>query len=232
MAPGQTRLDLVRGNAQVFRSVVPEVQRRSPEAILLVATNPVDVLTHVAAAVAQRPAGQVIGSGTILDTARFRSDLASHLGIAASSVHAYVLGEHGDSEVAAWSSARIGGLPLRAVAAAMNAPITADVQRHIEKDVREAGYRILKGKGYTAFGIATGLARIVEAIRDDERFLATVSIRTPQVGDVRDVAISLPRIIGRAGVVHSFDPDLDDSERAALERSAAIVRATTTEVGF
>jgi L-lactate dehydrogenase len=232
IVPGQSRLDLVKGNAEVFREVVPAVHQRSPNAILLVATNPVDVLTHVAAALADLPPTRVIGSGTILDTARFRTNLAAHLGIAPVSVHGYVLGEHGDSEVLAWSSARIGGLPLLAVAAELGRPLTPDVQARIDEDVRRAGYRILEGKGFTAFGIATGLARIIEAIRDDERLVTTVSMRTARLGDVEDVAISLQRVIGREGVVHSLAPDLSPSEMAALERSASVVRAATAAVCY
>jgi len=232
IVPGQSRLDLVKGNAEVFRQVVPEVVRRSPGAILLVATNPVDVLTHVAAVLADAPATRVIGSGTILDTARFRTNLAAHLHIAPMSVHAYVLGEHGDSEVLAWSSARIGGLPLLAVAAELGRPITPAVQARIDDDVRRAGYRILDGKGFTAFGIATGLARIIEAIRDDERLVTTVSMRTARVGDVEDVSVSLQRVIGRRGVVHSLEPDLSGEEMGGLVRSAGVVRGVTAQVGY
>jgi L-lactate dehydrogenase len=229
---GTTRMSILEKSARVFADVVPEVVRYAPGALLVVASNPVDVMTHVTAAMAGLPPERVIGTGTILDTLRFRAQLSSHLGIAATSIHADVLGEHGDSEVLAWSSARVGGLPLLAVAEQLGRPITDAVRARIDEDVRRAGYRILEGKGFTSFGIGAAIARIVDAVRDDERAVLTASVRTPRVAGLRDVALSLPRVIGRAGVLHTFEPDIDAAETEALTKSAAVIREATTQIGY
>ena len=230
--PGQTRMAILEKSARIFGDVVPDVVRHAPGALLVVASNPVDVMTHVTAQIAGLPAERVIGTGTILDTLRFRAQLSAHLGIAATSVHADVLGEHGDSEVLAWSSARVGGLPLLAVAEQLGRPITPAVRARIDEEVRRAGYRILEGKGFTSFGIGAAIARVVDAVRDDERAVLTVSARTPKVAGLRDVALSLPRVIGRAGVLHTFEPDVDAAETDALAKSAAIIREATTSIGY
>jgi len=224
--PGESRLALLGRNAEVFRSVVGEVLRVAPEALLLVATNPVDIMTDVATRLSGLPPARVIGSGTILDTARFRSLLGAHLGISPHSVHAYVLGEHGDSEVLAWSAARAGATPIRAFAAQVGAAITDDVVARIDTGVRRAAYRIIEGKGATWHGIGAGLARIVRAIAGDEQAVLSVAMLTPEVGGVRDVALSLPRIVGRTGIAADLMPDLDAAERRALAASARLLKET------
>ena len=168
----------------------------------------------------------MIGSGTILDTARFRWLLADHLGIAAQSVHAYVLGEHGDSEVLGWSSARAGALTVSEFAKQVDAPITPEVCAGIDEAVRRAAYRIIEGKGATWYGIGAGLARIVQAVRDDQRAVLSVSVVTPRVQGVEEVALSLPRVVGAGGVLTTLTPDLDTSEAAALRASAEMLKET------
>lgn len=222
--PGETRLDLLSRNAAIFAEIVPRVVRAAPEAILLVATNPVDTMGQVAARVADLAPSRVIGSGTILDTARFRALLGRHLGVAPRSVHGYVLGEHGDSEVLHWSGARVGGIRIQKMAEAMNCPFTDETKGKIDDGVRRAAYRIIEGKGYTAYGIGAGLARIAHAITTDERALITASIINDDIEGVAEVALSLPRIVGRAGVIQTLQADLDDAERAALRRSAEILK--------
>ncbi|HZF68652.1 MAG TPA: L-lactate dehydrogenase [Gemmatirosa sp.] len=233
--PGETRLDLLARNADVFRKLVPDVLRAAPEALLVVATNPVDVMTQVTARVAQEVAGlapeRVVGSGTLLDTARFRALLGEQLGVSSHSVHAYVLGEHGDSEVLAWSSARVGGVPLSTFADDPACAVTDTVRARIDEAVRHAAYRIIAGKGATYHGIGAGLARLVEMVRDDERALATVSILTAEVEGVRDVALSLPRVIGAGGVSRTLAPELDAAEHAALRRSAEILKEAADALG-
>jgi L-lactate dehydrogenase len=224
--PGETRLELLGRNAEVFRAIVGEVLRVAPDAILLVATNPVDIMTDVATRLSGLPPERVIGSGTILDTARFRSLLGVHLGIAPQSVHAYVLGEHGDSEVLAWSAARAGSVPIRAFAAQVGAALTDEVVARIDDGVRNAAYTIIEGKGATWYGIGAGLARIVRAILRDEQAVLSVSILTPEVEGVRDVALSVPRVVGRAGVTAALFPELDRAEHEALRRSAELLKAT------
>jgi len=224
--PGETRLQLLSRNAEVFRDVVGAVMRHAPDAILLIATNPVDVMTQVTTRLSGLLPARVIGSGTILDTARFRSLLGRHLGISPHSVHAYVLGEHGDSEVLAWSSARAGSVPLASFAAQVNAPITAHVRAEIDTGVRNAAYTIIAGKGATWYGIGAGLARIVLAIAQDQQAVLSASTLTPEVEGVTDVALSLPRVIGAAGVSATLMPELAPEESAALARSARLLKDT------
>jgi len=224
--PGESRLALLNRNAEVFRAVVGAVRAAAPEAILLIATNPVDIMTHVATRLSGLPPSRVIGSGTILDTARFRSLVADHLGLAPHSVHAHVLGEHGDSEVLGWSGARVGSEPLASVAAQLGAAITADVRDRIDKGVRGAAYRIIEGKGATNYGIGAGLARIVRAIGRDEQAVLSASIVTGEVAGVTDVALSLPRVVGTQGVSATLFPTLDTGETDALGQSARLLRDT------
>jgi L-lactate dehydrogenase len=225
--PGETRLQLLERNAAVFGAIIPQVLRAAPETILLIATNPVDIMTQIAIRLAGLPPGRVFGSGTILDTARFRSQLATHLGAAAASVHGYVLGEHGDSEVLCWSAADVGGIPVGDFAAQIGRPLSDEVLAAIDDNVRRAAYRIIAGKGATWYGIGGGLARIVRAIRGDERALLTVSAITDGMGNGRPVALSMPRIVGRQGVERTLRPRLSEDEQRLLERSADVLREAT-----
>jgi L-lactate dehydrogenase len=222
--PGETRLELLERNAAVFRQVVPQVARHAAEAVLLVASNPVDIMTDVVAKLAPLPFGRVVGSGTILDTARFRTLVGEHLGVTPNSIHAYVLGEHGDSEVLVWSSIRIGGLALAEFAAQVDRPLTAEVRARIDDGVRRAAYRIIARKGATCYGIGAGLARIVRAVRDDEHAVLTVSAPTSVAGDPRPVCFSLPRVVAARGIETTLEPALSDDEAAALAGSTRIIR--------
>src|SRR5512145_1180516 len=175
--PGETRLQLLERNAAVFRAVVPAVLQHAPDAVLVIATNPVDVMTHLAACFASDynvPSSRIVGSGTTLDTARFRALLGRHLGVDSYHVHAYVLGEHGDSEVLAWSEVSIGGIQLDEFCVQPEREVTADVRASIDDQVRRAAYRIIEGKGATFYGIGSALARIVNVILNDQRSLLTV----------------------------------------------------------
>jgi L-lactate dehydrogenase len=228
--PGETRLQLLERNAKIFEQVTAKVVRHAPEAILLVASNPVDVMTHVVMAVGGLPPGRVIGSGTILDTARFRVLLGEHFGISSQSVHTYVLGEHGDSEVLIWSSAKIGGLPLPEFAEQTGKQLTAETKASIEDGVRRAAYRIIEGKGATYYGIGAGLARIAQAVRDDERAVLTVS-NVGLKGD-EGVCLSLPRVISGVGITSTLQPSLSAEEHEALSRSADILRNAASQIGY
>jgi len=225
--PGETRLSLLARNAAVFAEVVPSVLAHAPDAVLVVATNPVDVMTHVAArAAAARgvPAGRVLGSGTTLDTARFRVLLGRRLGVDAEHVHAYVVGEHGDSEVLTWSLASVGGVPLAEVAGRHGRPFDDAVRAEIDRGVRRAAYSIIEGKGATYYGVGSALARIVDAILRDRRSVLTVCAPSPRVAGVDDVTVSLPQVVGGAGVLETLPLALPPEEEAALARSAAVVR--------
>ncbi len=229
--PGETRLQLLDRNAEVFRSVVGEVMAICPSAILLVASNPVDIMGQITQRLSGLPPDRVIGSGTILDTARFRWLLGRHLGIAPRSVHGYVLGEHGDSEVLAWSSARAGSASVASFAAQVGNAITEDVRQTIDYGVRHAAYTIIEGKGATWYGIGAGLARIVSAITSDEQAVLTVSAVSDVLG-VRDVACSVPRVVGAQGVSAELLPDLSDKETEALRASAELLKTTVEQVSL
>lgn len=228
--PGETRLALLERNAAVFKDVVGKVLSVAPDAILLIASNPVDIMTQITQRISGLPANRVIGSGTILDTARFRSLLGRHLGISPQSVHAYVLGEHGDSEVLAWSNAKVGSLSLAEIAAQVSAPITEHVRATIDDGVRNAAYKIIKGKGATYYGIGAGLARIVKAIGQDQHDVLTVSCVTPEIVGVNDVALSIPRVVGAQGIETDLMPDLITSEREGLEKSARLLKDSVESI--
>ena len=196
--PGETRLELLERNAAVFAEIVPQVLAAAPDAILLIATNPVDLMAQIATRISGLAPERVIGSGTILDTARFRALLGRWLQVSPKSVHAYVLGEHGDSEVLCWSVADVGGILVEDLARQIGRPFDAAGKAEIDQGVRRAAYRIIEGKGATWYGIAGGLVRIVQSIGGDENSALTVSIVTEEVEGVGPVALSLPRLVGRA----------------------------------
>lgn len=231
--PGETRLQLLERNANVFREVVPAVLKSAPDAVLVVATNPVDVMTHLAARFAAEcgvPAGRVLGSGTTLDTARFRSLLGAHCGVDPHHVHAYVIGEHGDSEVLTWSLATIGGMPLESFAKLRGIALTAADQNEIDQKVRRAAYTIINGKGATYYGIGSALARIVSVILHDQRSILTVCAPTANVAGVRDVTAALPCLVGGQGVIETFELPLSDRETSLLLNSATIIRAALDQL--
>jgi L-lactate dehydrogenase len=227
---GETRLELLDRNRKVFEAILPPLLDAAPDALVIVATNPVDVMTEVATELAGLPPGRVFGTGTILDSGRFRALLSYHLGISARSVHAFVLGEHGDSEVLAWECATVGPLPLFDFARKVGRPVDAEVCAEIDAGVRRAAYRIIEGKGYTNYGIAGGVARLLRAVAGDERALLSVSMETDDINGRGPVALSLPRIVGADGIVQTVMPTLSEQENAALTRSAeTLIRAAGRE---
>lgn len=223
--PGETRLDLTLRNAALMCELAPKLAQRSPEGILLIATNPVDVLTYEAVRSSGLPASKVIGSGTVLDTARFRFLLSRHYGIDPHNVHAYIIGEHGDSEVPVWSLANVAGMPLRNYCAAHGKACRQDELDRIFRQTRDAAYGIIERKGATYYAVAAGLLRIVESILRDQRTVLTVSALVDGLYGIRDVCLSLPAVLGRHGIDRVLRLDLDEGELAALRRSAHIVRS-------
>jgi L-lactate dehydrogenase len=232
--PGESRLQLLRRNAEVFRDVVPSVLEHAPNAVLVVASNPVDVMTHLAVRLAGRvgvPARRVFGSGTTLDTARFRTLIGSHCEVDPHHVHGYVIGEHGDSEVLTWSLVTIGGMPLREFARMRGITDPETVRRDIDEKVRRAAYSIIAAKGATYYGVGSALARIVEAVLSDQRSILTVCAPTPDVAGVKDVTVSLPRLVGGAGVIETFPLPLAGAEQDQLRASAGVIRQALDELG-
>jgi L-lactate dehydrogenase len=232
--PGESRLELLTRNAAVFADVVPSVLHHAPDAVILVATNPVDIMTHLAAEFAAPfgvPSGRVMGSGTTLDTARFRALLGRHLGVDPQHVHAYVVGEHGDSEVLTWSIATVGGLPVEEFCARRNASCVSEDRSRIDEAVRRAAYRIIEGKGATYYGIGSALARIVEVILQDQRSILTVCSPAAEVAGVCNVTVSLPHLVGGEGILDTFPLSLNEEEQALLHRSASLVSEMIRSLG-
>lgn len=215
--PGESRLDLLEKNAAIFREIIPQISKHAPDAVLLVATNPVDLLTDLTTHLA--PNQPIIGSGTVLDSARFRHLMAQHAGVDGTHAHGYVLGEHGDSEVLAWSSATVAGMPVRDFMKAQNMPWNAEVRAEIDKGTRHAAASIIGGKRATYYGIGAALARIAEGVLKDRRSILTVSAPTPEYG----VSLSLPRIIGAKGILSTLHPHLTEDEQQKLDKSAEIL---------
>ena len=230
--PGETRLQLLERNVRVFEGVIPKVLQHAQNAVLLVASNPVDLITQITAKIAGIPSHRVIGSGTILDTARFRALLGEHLDVSPRSIHAYVPGEHGDSEVLVWSSAMVGGIPIYEFAEQIGRQVLQEVKGRIDEGVRHAAYRIIEGKGATYYGIGAGLSRIVSAISNNEQTVLTVSAVTTEIDNFKGICFSLPRIIGGAGVTSTFRPVLSDEEYKDLGRSIEVLRESVRQIGF
>jgi L-lactate dehydrogenase len=228
--PGETRHHLLQRNVEVFKKVIPQVLRFAPGALLLVVSNPVDVITQVVTKLSGINPAKVIGSGTILDTARFRALLGEHLRVAPVSVHAYVLGEHGDSEVLAWSSAKVGGVTIQDYARQVGAGLTEEKKVEIDDAVRHAAYRIIENKGATYYGIGAGIAQIVQAIRDDERRVLTVTNLTTGVEAFKGICFSLPRVVGLKGILTELRPILTNEEDLALQKSADILKEATVSL--
>ncbi len=224
--PGESRLDLIGRNAEVFASIVPNIVRVEPNAVILVATNPVDILTTVTERLANLPAGQVMGSGTTLDTARFRALVAEHVGVDAHHVHGYVVGEHGDSEVVVWSSATVAGLPVKEFCSARSIEWNDTIQKKITENIRTAAYRIIQGKGATYYGIGAILAAITERIIRDQRAILTVSAGIERY----QVALSLPRLVGGTGIVAEIGLSMTESEKTQLQSSADVLAAALSKV--
>lgn len=229
-SPGESRLALLARNAAMVREVVAEIVRHDFGGILLVATNPVDVIAYQAWRISGLPAPRVIGSGTILDTARFRSMLGEHLGVDPRSVHAYILGEHGDSEVAAWSLASVAGMPLERFCAAQGHACDRRGLEEIARRTRDAAYAIIERKGATYYAIGVGLTRIVEAVLLDERSILSVSTLVDGYAAIADVYLSMPVIVGRNGVEQMLRPTLAPEETALLQQSAAVLRGRIAEL--
>ena len=223
LKPGQTRLDLLAANVHVVSAVLERVLKVAPETVLLFATNPVDVMPAIAVRRFGVPKGRAIGTGCALDSARFRDRLAQHLGVSPGSVHANVLGEHGDSEVLHWSGAHVAGMPLTLFAEKLGHPIPPEVQATIAQEVRTSAYRIKEGKGVSNFGIGGCIARLTRALLNDEHVLFSVSTFMDEVLGVPETCISLPHVLGAQGASAPLLPPLDARENQELRHSAGVL---------
>lgn len=221
--PGETRLDLVQRNVTIFKQIIPEVVKNNPEVIIVIATNPVDILTYVAWKLSGLPSRQIIGSGTILDTARFRYLLSEHYGVDPRSIHAYIIGEHGDSEVPLWSLANIAGMRLPEFCAYNGMNCKAEDLSAIFQKTRDAAYQIIERKGATYYAVAVGLFKIVEAILRDQGTVFCVSNYIQNYYGIDDVYLSLPCVLNRYGIAKVLQLELEEEEIVGLRKSADVM---------
>lgn len=222
--PGETRLDLVKKNTEIFKSIVPRIMEYTKTAILLVVTNPVDILTYVTMKISGLPSKQVIGSGTVLDTSRFRYLLSEHCHVNPRNIHAYILGEHGDHEVTAWSLTTVAGVPFKDYCVFCgNECNNDDFRKGISKKVRDAAYEIIDRKGATYYAVGLGVARIVESIFRDEHSILTVSTTLDGQYGLNNVALSLPAIVGIKGIERVLNLDLAVDEEEQLKTAGNVL---------
>ena len=230
--PGETRLALMERNASIMKSIISSVAEVSPNVIFLIATNPVDIITHICVNIAKDfniPSSRIIGSGTTLDTARFRTLLGNYIGVDSQNVHAYVIGEHGDSEVLTWSNIDIGGVTFEDFIEFRKIEFSEKIKQEIDDGVRNAAYKIIDGKGSTYYGIGGAIAKLVDVINRDNRAVLTVSTFNDDVEGVKEVTLSLPHIIGGNGDLGVLPIRLNLKEKTLLKKSAAIIREKLNE---
>jgi L-lactate dehydrogenase len=221
---GETRLDLVNRNAQICKSIVDSVTPYTSEALLLVVTNPVDIMTYAVAKRSGLPKGQIIGSGTVLDSARFRYLLGQHCTIDTHNVHAYVIGEHGDSEVLLWSQVRMAGASLELFCAHCACGCAPLDKTEITEAVKNSAYHIIEAKGSTNYGVALAVAEIVQAVIRDENSVLTVSTMLSGEYGINDCCLSVPCIVNKKGISRIVEAELDQTERNDLNQSAEVLR--------
>ena len=231
-APGQSRLEMAEANVGICRELVPRLVEVAPSAIFLFVTNPVDVVTYAALRISGLPRAQVFGTGTVLDSSRLRQLVAQHCAVAVQSVHAYIVGEHGDSEVPLWSSAAIGGVPLLHWSNSDLLPLDTAARADIFRRVVRGGYEILAVKGFTNYAISLATARIIESVLYDEHQVLPVSSLIDDFIGISDVCLSLPSVVNRNGVQHTLPVPLSAGEAVALRRSAAAVRTVVQRFGL
>lgn len=223
--PGESRLELVHKNVEIFKSIIPEISKRNYKGILLIVSNPVDIMTYTALKLSGLPSNQVFGSGTVLDTARLKYLLGEHLGVDARSVHAFILGEHGDSEIAAFSSANVSGIELKKFCDfACKTNKHEEAMKEIAEDVKLSAYEIIKKKGATYYGIAMSVRRICEAIILDQKSILPISCLQNGKNGIENVVLSMPMIVGKHGAERSVEISLSEEERRAIKSSADMLK--------
>ena len=230
--PGQTRMDLLAANAAIFRSMVPQLQKVAPNAIFLLVSNPVDVMTYATLKITGLPKERVLGSGTVLDSSRFRFLIAQRCDVAVQNVHAYIVGEHGDSEIPLWSSASIANIPLHEWAVPHHGKLTVRDRTEIFQNVKTAAYQIIQGKGATSYAIGLSTAKILEALLHDENRILPVSSLLNDYQGIGDVCLSVPSIVHRGGVEQPLPIKMNEAEVAGLKNSAEQIKSAINSAGF
>lgn len=224
--PGETRLDLVKKNISIFKSIIPEIKKRKFNGVLLIVANPVDILTTVALKLSGLPENKVIGSGTVLDTARLKYELGNHLNVDSRSVHAFIIGEHGDSEIAAWSSANVSGIPLHKFCEMRGHFNHEEAMERIAESVKNSAYEIIEKKKATYYGVAMAVKRICEAIVRDEKSILPISSMMKGDFGINGISLSMPAIVGKDGVECLVPIQLNEEEISKLQKSAKTLSDT------
>ena len=230
--PGETRLDLVHKNVAIYKSIIPEISRRGFQGILLIVSNPVDILTYTALKLSGFPENRVIGSGTVLDTARLKYALSEHLGVDSRSVHSFIIGEHGDSEIAAWSSTNVSGIPLNTFCEMRGHYNHDQSQENIAEKVKNSAYEIIEKKRATYYGVAMAVKRICEVIIRDEKSILPISSMMHGDFGVDNVVLSMPAVVGADGLEELVPIALSEKESADLRKSADTLRGILDECGI
>ena len=228
--PGQSRLDLIQCNADIVKSICDGIKKSDSDAVLLMVANPVDALTQVALKRLGWPRERVIGSGTVLDSARFRSMLSRHCGVDTRNVHAYILGEHGDSEVAAWSMTHVAGLPMKDYCGICQGCDAKKGHEEITRGVRDSAYHIINYKGSSYYAIGLSLTRISGAILRNEHSILTVSLLLQGEYDIDNICLSIPCVVGKTGVERIITASLSEDEQTALKASAQTLRKVLNSI--
>lgn len=227
--PGETRLDLVKKNISIFKSIIPEIKKRNFNGVLLIVANPVDILTTVAQKLSGLPENKVIGSGTVLDTARLKYELGNHLNVDSRSVHAFIIGEHGDSEIAAWSSVNVSGVPLNKFCEMRGHFNHDEAMKRIAENVKNSAYEIIEKKKATYYGVAMAVKRICEAIVRDEKSILPISSLMKGDFGIEGISLSMPAIVGKDGVECLVPIQLNDEEISKLQQSAQTLKDTLSQ---
>lgn len=227
--PNETRIDLVNKNIAVYKEMIPKIVKYNPDAILLVVSNPVDILSYITYKLSGFPSNRVFGSGTVLDTARFQSVLSSEFKVDARDIHANIIGEHGDSEIATWSLTTIGGLTIDQYCTLMGIEFNETRKKEITDQVKNAAYEIIDRKGYTNYAVALSITRIVKAILRDEKSILTVSSLQKGAYDLDDVYISVPTLVGKNGIINVVEVPYSSNEVEALQHSADLLKDILSE---
>jgi L-lactate dehydrogenase len=222
--PGETRLDLVNKNVGIFKSIIPEITSRNFDGILLVVANPVDILTRVAQKLSGLPENRVIGSGTVLDTGRLKYRLSEHLNVDSKSIHAFIIGEHGDSEIVAWSSANVSGVPLSNFCEMRGHFEHREAENEIAENVKNSAYDIIQRKRATYFGVAMAVKRICEVIVRNEKAILPISTAMHGEHGIEDIVLSMPCVVGSSGIENQIPIVMSDEEIARLQESAKILK--------
>ena len=230
--PGQTRMDLAAANAQLCRTLVPQLLKVAPQAVYLLVTNPVDVMTYITLKLSGLPKERVLGSGTVLDSSRFRFLIAQRCDVAVQNVHAYIVGEHGESEIPLWSSASIANVPLHEWAVPRHGKLSVRDRTEIFQNVKTAAAQIIAGKGATNYAIGLAAARILEALLHDENRILPVSSLLTDYREISEVCLSVPCIVNRGGVEQPLGVPMNVNEDAGLKNSAEQIKAAIGELGF